>query len=146
MLQYNEFEPVDHIMLDDNHTEVFDDTFPSANNHIKVDIEFGDSIFQGQYFKQHESLKEIQTALPVPAELWKTFDKGEMRLAALFAKQDREAIRSQFSAAELKQLDDEIRIRTTEYDVWQRVFWSRFGGWNGLPIFLYFYAFRFMKQ
>lgn len=127
MLQYNQFDAVELVMLDGNHVDIFDDNFPNTQNHIKVPIHFGDSIFKGQYFEQHPGMKEIQILKPVPSDLWKNFNKGEMRLAALFANQDREAIRSQFSAAELKTLEDEIRIRTLDYEVWQKMFWSRYG-------------------
>ena len=127
MLQYNRFDAVDHIMLDNNRINVFDDNFPNKKNHIKVPVVFQDSTFQGQYFEQHPGLKEIQTAKPVPANLWKDFSRGEMRLAALFAKQDREEIRGQFSEAELNVLEDEIRIRTIDYQIWSKMFWSRYG-------------------
>ncbi len=128
MLQHNRYDRVDMIILDDNRMELFDDNFPDWPNHLKIPIEFDSTAFKGRFFSQHPQFGELKVAEEVPVELWKGFNQGQMRFAALFS--DIPELRSRIPGAEMKLLDDEVRIQTKDYTAWQRAFWARWmGGW-----------------
>lgn len=128
MLQYNRYDRVDAVMLDDNRLELFDDNFPQPQAHIHMTVQFPDSIFDSSAFRQDSLFTEIKYPKPLPADHWKAFTPAQLKLVALFSDQDRQEVRSRIPAAEMQALEDELRIRTQEYATWQRVFWARWMG------------------
>jgi galactan 5-O-arabinofuranosyltransferase len=128
MLQFNKYNRVDYVILDNGHLDIFDDNFPDWPNHRQVPIQFDSTAFRGPYFSTHPKFGEVQVAGEVPEALWKGFDPGQMRLAALFT--DIPELRATIPAAEMKALEDEIRIQTKDYETWKRVFWWRWLQWK----------------
>ncbi len=128
MLQYNKYNAVDYVILDDNRIEIYDDNFPKQPAHIKVVLQFAPNAFEGDFFTQDSLFREIKHLKPMPADHWKTFTPAQQRLVALFSDQDKEAVLSQIPTATMSAMKDEIRIRVTDYLMWQRVFWHRYLG------------------
>jgi Arabinofuranosyltransferase A C terminal len=131
MLQYNRYDRVDHVLLDDNKIVISDDNFPHQPNHIYLDATFDPGIFDGPYFEQDSLFPEIQHVRPMPADSWKKFSPEQLRLAALFSDQDRDEIRAMVPGMVMKAMEKELHLRTTDYPLWQRSFWDRFMGGYG---------------
>jgi hypothetical protein len=128
MLQHNRYDKVDFVILDDNQLSLWDDDYPEPQNHIRVPIEFQKDIFKGTYFQQDSQFVELKHLKPMPEDHWKLFTPEQVRLAALFAREDIPGLKQQVEEPALKSMQDEIRIRTRDYATWQRVFWHRWLG------------------
>jgi hypothetical protein len=120
MLQYNRYDRIDHVLLDGNHLDLYDDNFPHLPNHIALSLQFDSTAFQGQYFMRDQGFREVVDAKDVPADLWHRFTPGQLRMAALFT--DDQAVQAACASSTLDALHDELRIRTLDYVAWQRVF------------------------
>jgi hypothetical protein len=123
MLRHNRYDRVDFVFLENGHLDCFDDNFPGEQNNIKVPIQFDMQALSGTYLVADRLFQEVKQVADVPLDLWHQFDRGELRLAALFT--DHAEVQAQVPEAELNALRDEVRIRTTDYEVWKRVFASR---------------------
>jgi hypothetical protein len=126
MLQYNKYNAVDYVLLDENRIEIYDDNFPKQAAHIKVSLQFQPQAFTGEFFQQDSIFQEIRHLKPMPADHWKNFTPAQQSLVALFSDQDKDAVRSLIPSATMAAMEDEIRIRVTDYEMWQRVFWHRY--------------------
>jgi galactan 5-O-arabinofuranosyltransferase len=126
MLQYNKYNAVDYVVLDGNRLTISDDNFPERQAHIGVDVQFEPHIFNSEFFPEDSIFEEVRHLKPLPADHWKTFTPAQQQLVALFSDQDKEQVRSHIPAATMTAMEDEIRIRVTDYPMWQRVFWHRY--------------------
>lgn len=128
MLAYNRFQAVDQVMLDDNYLLIADDNFPHPIGHITAPIQFGDSVFEGQYFETYGNFTDIKTCKPVPAEIWTSFTQPQKRMVALFGKEEFSALaRQNLPEEEWKGLQLELKETVKDYQSFARVFAYRWG-------------------
>jgi len=123
MLQHNRYDRVELVHLKEGRLEAFDEVFPQRENNVRVELGLAPEALAAPGFRAHPAVPGLLEVLPLPLELWRGFDAGQRRLAALFT--DVAELQAELPQGELEALRADLRALRREHQAWRAAFERR---------------------
>ncbi|HEX6884477.1 MAG TPA: hypothetical protein VF530_13965 [Planctomycetota bacterium] len=125
MLQHNRYDRVELVHLKEGRLEAYDEVFPQRENNVRVELRLAPEALAAPGFRAHPAAPGLLEVLPLPPELWRGFDAGERRLAALFC--DVAELQAELPPGELDALRADLHALRREHQAWRAAFEERWG-------------------